>query len=387
MTNAIKPNSKASFLSWFSLNNRFIDSPLASQKWDKEVMSSPVFSEAIIKSRSVQKIHKRIETQIIHDYADLLDIPLRRAFQKIKRNDVANPVGFSNIERASPELKNFFECRKIFENFIANDIKGHSTAKAQITAFARWVNIAKVLLKNHNYEAFSLVVLRLSQIDMELKLNRQLPEDTKKTLISLDKLVFPSKNFKDLREYIDAHRGDNDFPPTFLISKDMTFLNEALGDDKNLNSKEILKTHPSYANVVRKEKMLAKLFSSKHTQRVLPLHLQTTFTTISQQYEQNKEDNLEHQSRKRSKSADNHLPKPLPTETEESNLPQRSRSKSMDTHLEKSRASEKTISEEQSLKIHSKKTRSSFWQKGLKEVVSIVSPLAGVHTSITSFLP
>ncbi len=388
MTNAIKPNSKVSFLNWFNLNGRFVSRPIASQKWDKEVTSSPVFSEAIVNSSSVRKIYKRTEAQIIHDYANLLDIQLRKAFQKIKRTEVANPVGFSNIERASPELKSFFECRKIFENFIANDIKGHSTVNAQIMAYTRWVNIAKVLLKNHNYEAFSLVALRLSQIDMDLKLGHQLTENTKKTLMSLDKLVFPSKNFKDLREYISAHRRDNDFPPTFLISKDMTFLNEALGDDKNLKSAEISKKHPSYANVARKEKMLNKLFSSKQDQRMLPPHLQATFTLISKQYiEQNNEDNLQHKSRKRSKSADNNLPQPLSTEPEESNSSQRPRSKSVDSYLEKARASEKTVPEAQSLKIYSKKTRSSFWQEGLKETLSLVSPLAGISTSFKDIVP
>lgn len=386
MTSAIKPTSKASFFSWFNANGRFVTDPIASKKWDKEVTSSPAFSDALINSRSVKKVYKQIEAQIIHDYADLLDIQLRSAFQQVNRNEVANPVGFSNIERASPELKSFFECRKIFENFIADDITGHDTPNAQLMAFARWVNIAKVLLKKHNYEAFSLVVLRLSQIDMQLKLSNQLPENTKNTLRSLDKLIFPSKNFKDMREYIRTHEKDNDFPPTFLISKDMTFLNEALGDDKKLNSKEISKRHPSYVNVVRKEKMLNKLFSSKQDQRVLPLHLQATFALISGQYaKQNKEDNLSPPSRKRSKSADNNLPKHQPTMTEESDTSQRPRSKSVDESKQKSRGSEKVVPEEQRSTPHSKKMLFSFWQEGCKEAISIVSSLTGIPTSFTKF--
>lgn len=292
-----KSEVKKSFIHWYD-NASVLASLHPSKAWD-EKMADPVVSVAIASSREVRTLCKQTEAQITADYTDLLDFNLRDAFHKLNRKDIANPSGFSDIARASPELKSFFECRKIFEKFIADDVTGHSEKSAQTNAFARWVSIANLLLKRHNYEAASLVLLRLSQIDMRLHLNKALPEDTQKKLNSLNKFIFPSKNFKVMRDHMRSHHSKKELPPTFLLSKDMTFLNEALGDDKNLNSKEMSKKHDSYKNIVRKERVLNQLFNIKHQatpKRKHSSHQEAMFHHISEEYlEQLKltqEDNL-----------------------------------------------------------------------------------------------
>jgi hypothetical protein len=332
---ALTPESeaKSSFISWF-YRNPLHKSPTPSQEWDQKT-AEPEINAVIKSSKSVKKIHKQTERFLANDYAQLLDVKLREAFQNIDRKDIANPAGFSDINRASPELKNFFECRKIFEKMIADDIAGHSEKAAQISAYSRWVVIAKLLLKKHNYEGASLILLRLSQIDMRLDINKELSSDTQKSLDSLNKLIFPSKNFKDMRDYIKSHQAKNDLPPTFLLSKDMTFLNEALGNHRDLSSGDITKSHPSYLNIVRKERMLNQLFSAKPAATTgLSTHQDAIFKSVSERYNQqlllNQEDNLPEQSRQRRRSANAILQKPETTTPSPVQARVRERSKSMD---------------------------------------------------------
>lgn len=376
--------AKSSFIKWF-YHNPIKKSQHPSYEWDKKT-TEPAINAAIASNRYIKKIYKQTEALITHEYAELLDIKLRESFQNIHRKDVATPVGFSDINRASPELKSFFECRKIFERFIVDDIAGHSEQNAQVNAFARWVNIAKLLLKKHNYEAASLVLLRLSQIDTRLRLNDSLSASTQKTLESLNKLIFPSKNFKDMRQYIKSHQKKNDLPPTFLLSKDMTFLNEALGEDKNLRSNQISKDHAAYANIVRKERMLDQLFNSKPSGKIagLSTHQEAIFKGISEQYQQQllqtPEDNLPEKSIERRKSADALLPKPEATTTSPSKKP-RPRSKSLDERSLQQRAKNQEAMEKQldrdlaSAKTPaSKSSFSFFWRPELcsPEVLSTV---------------
>ncbi|KTD62351.1 RasGEF domain-containing protein [Legionella shakespearei] len=366
--------AKGSFISWF-YHNPLRKSLTPSQEWDKKT-TEPEVNAVIAGSKSIRKLYKQTERSLANDYAQLLDFKLREAFQNIDRKDIANPAGFSDISRASRELKNFFECRKIFEKLIADDIAGHSERAAQISAYSRWVVIAKLLLKRHNYEGASLVLLRLSQIDMRLGINKELSPGTQKSLDSLNKLIFPHKNFKDMREYIRSHQTKNDLPPTFLLSKDMTFLNEALGNDRDLSSKNIPKSHPSYRNVVRKERMLNQLFSAKSTATTaLSTHQEAMFKSFSERYQQqlllSQEDNLPAQSRQRSRSANATLQKPATTTPSPVQAIVRERSKSMDERsLKKAKneeAKEKQLDKDlASAKIPSSlSTLSFFWRPEL----------------------
>lgn len=336
--------TKSSFISWF-YRNPLHKSPTPSQEWDKKT-AEPEVNAVIATSKTVRKLHKHTEAFIANDYAQLLDFKLREAFQNIDREDIANPVGFSDINRASPELKNFLECRRIFEKLIADDIAGHSERAAQISAYSRWIVIAKLLLKKHNYEGASLVLLRLSQIDMRLGINEDLSPDTQKSLDSLNKLIFPSKNFKDMRDYIKSHQTKNDLPPLFLLSKDMTFLNEALGKHRDLSSANIPKTHPSYLNVVRKEHMLNQLFRAKPVAKAdLSTHQEAIFQSASERHQQqlllSQEDNLPEHSSQRRRSAHAVLQKPEATTPSPVQVSARARSKSMDERsLKKAKAEE-----------------------------------------------
>ncbi|WP_298623999.1 RasGEF domain-containing protein [uncultured Legionella sp.] len=318
-----KSEVKSSFIRWYYKSSVLFSSH-PSKAWD-EKMADPIMDVAIASSREVKRLCKKTEAKITAEYVDLLDFQIRDAFQKLNRSDIANPSGFSNIERASPELEHFFQCRKIFEKFIADDICGHSDKNAQIRAFTRWVSITNSLLKRHNYDAACMVLLRLSQIDTRLHLDKNLPESTQKKLHYLNTLISPSKNFKAMRDYIRSHHSQNDLPPTFLMSKDMTFLNEALGDDKNLASNEITKEHPSYSNIVRKEQILDGLFNKKKGPKACSGRLTALFKAIREEYLQQQllsvDDNLPPRPERQKQSADviplSRVEQPLP-DTEQS---------------------------------------------------------------------
>lgn len=278
-----KSVEKTVFVQWY-YNSSPMSSLFPSKAWD-EKMADPVVRTAIANSREVKKICQQTEAQIVKNYTNFLDFNFRQAFQKINRHDLSEPSGFADSSRASPELKNFFECRKMFERLIADDITQHSEKSAQLSAYSRWISIARLLFKKHNYDAFWLVLTRLSQIDMRIKLSQELPERTKKSLDSLEQIVSFDKNFKVMRRYIREHHSKNDLPPVFLWSKDMTFLNEVLGNDKHLNPDDLPKTHHSYKNLIRKKAMLDQLFdSTKHADLQCSPHLESMYQQLRENY-------------------------------------------------------------------------------------------------------
>lgn len=277
-------NAKKTFLNWYQRD--FLSAPLPSQEWDKQIAKAET-QKAIISSQKVRKIYKQTEIQLVHDYTDLVDAQLRKAFATLDSNDLANPVGFTDRTKGSDNLQNYFKCRDILEQFIGNDITGHSQRDAQLHAFHRWVEIASLSLKKHrNYEAYSLIVMRLFQIDGELQLSKELPKTTQKAFKAFEVLLYPLRNFKALREHIQAQSPLECFMPTFLLSKDMVFLNEILGDNKNLHPHELNQAHPAYEQLLKKETMLLKfkLAQSTPVPDIAP-YLQTTFTLLSEHYE------------------------------------------------------------------------------------------------------
>lgn len=275
---------KNSFLAWYNKHKNFLSQPLPSKTWDQRVTDSQ-FQAEVTGSHTAQAFYAHTEAKIARDYAKLFDTQLRKAFGGLTKNDLENPVGFSNIEKASPGLKKYFECRNILEHFISQDICEHTHRESQLHAFRRWISITEVLLNDHNYEGACLVLLRLSQIDTDLKLSKELPSYSQKILDTLNNLIYPSRNFAALRNHMLLNKNHKNLPPTFLLSKDMTFFNEVLGEDKDLKIESLTPDHPSYDNLVRKASLLEALFPKEKPRLYkLPQYLEHTFDTMSVSY-------------------------------------------------------------------------------------------------------
>lgn len=206
-----------------------------------------------------------------HEYATLLDIQIRNAFQKVKLGDLKNPTGFTNLKDASQELKNFFACRKIFEQFIHDDITESAQQKAQLRAFKKWMNIAEILLEKHNYEAYCMVVYRLSQIDMDFKLSDELSSKNKQRFKVLETFASPASNFTALRAHMKSNLDPRKFSPTFLLSKDLTSLNEVLGKNTQSSKKD--------------ETLLQVTTQRKQEIPTLTKHLENTFKHLTERYQ------------------------------------------------------------------------------------------------------
>ncbi|BCA95663.1 hypothetical protein TUM19329_20240 [Legionella antarctica] len=325
-------NAKNWFINWYKSNKLFLREPLASQEWDKRI-SDPLSQKALQTSESVQKIYRATEALLVHDYADLVDGQLRKVIRTLKSKNFSDPSGFSDLKKASQPLKNFFACRDILEKFISDDICGHSKREAQLQAFRRWVGIADLLLKkHHNYEANSLVIMRLLQVDSELRLSNELPKNTKKDYNQLCSLLFPSQNFKVLRSHIQENLHPKSFPPVFLLAKDMTSLNEVIGEKHRFSkSKDLNPSDNSYDNVVLKEQMLEKFILTKmQTRKKLKPHLTSTFNLLTEQYNAQLTPIKSASIRPRSHSAQAEFPKQKPKATDQRAGYKRQPSKSID---------------------------------------------------------
>lgn len=203
-------------------------------------------------------------------YATLLDIQIRNAFQKLKHSDFNNPAGFANLKNASHELKHFFECRKIFEQFISDDITDHIQQKDQLRAFKKWMNIAEILLQKHNYEAYCLVVYRLSQIDMDFKLSQKLSSKNNNSFNALETFTSPANNFTVLRRHMESNQNPRKLSPSFILSKDITTLNEVLGKDNKSRQKKAALSQGAPPK--------------EHDIPALSKHLKNTFKLITERY-------------------------------------------------------------------------------------------------------
>ncbi|MCC5792622.1 MAG: hypothetical protein JJT82_08470 [Legionellaceae bacterium] len=356
-------NAKHRFLNWYNAHRLFLKEPLASQEWDKKI-ADPLSQKALQSSKKAQKIYQSTEARLVHDYSDLLDGQLRKVVRRLKLKDFADPSGFSDLRKGSAALKRFFACRSTLENFINDDICGHSQRDAQLHAFRRWIEIAKLLLtKHHNYEANSLVIMRLLQIDAEWQFSNELPKSTQSDYHLFCSLLFPSQNFKALRSHIAAHPHPRNFSPTFLLAKDMMFLNEAIGDvHARSKSKALKPSDDAYENVIIKEKMLEHFFAiKKQNRKKLQPHLSQTYTLLTEQY-QAVHSSRRSASRPRRHSADAALPKLESILADEGTGHQRKRSKSLDSG-DRTNAIPTPSEPIKATNLYTRKLLPSFWNR------------------------
>ena len=340
---------------------------------EPSLVDSPEISEG----KAMPKLLERAEAQKIRDYTNLVDITLRKAFQRIPRADHANPKGFTDLSRANPEVKAFFQTRTALEEFLTADITTPSEIKEQVAAFTRWINVAKQLLKTYNYEGACLIALQLSSIGLHRlpTIEKRLTTSAQDNLESLYQLISPLGNFKLLRQHVKRHQHTTTFMPTFLMSKDMTFLNEALGEHQNLDLKKITKTHEAYQNLVRKEKMVNALLKLKPCTQDLSQDLRDAFILFGGPNLQ--EVSTPPKAKPRRKSADAQLQKTKSTEGKENNSAKRPRSKSSDSNREEQANLQKELVLSKS---HAQKPHTFFWkqlafeQESLKEILSTLSP-------------
>ena len=254
-----------------------------SATWDKEIKDVTV-QKAIAKSRQVQACYSYIESKLVHEYAKIIMVPLNNAFFHMTREDFIVPRGFSDQKKASPALKDYFELSKVREQFIRADI-AKCDNDARLHAFRRWITVVEILLHKNHYEAAFAVMLTLSSIDDQYNLSPSLPSYSRDEFERMGELLSPMRNFKVLRTCIAEAQKNKDarvVVPLVLVSKDLTSLNEFLGDDQGKSLKNVRKKHPSYAHFVTKEAMLDVLMNSKPRElAALPEHLQRLYDKLT----------------------------------------------------------------------------------------------------------
>ncbi len=361
-----------SFSTWFQENNSFVDTLPTSQEWDKKFSKKEVRKIVATRPETNDRC-QQVEARLAQDDADLLDIKLRSFFQKLEEKDIANPAGFSDSSRGSINLQNYLQCYAILDKYVGTNIAAHTKKSAQYHAFERWIEVANILLNQYqNYEAFALVMLRLSVVETDLKiLDTKLSDTAYDTYKALQAYVSPVGNFRELRKHIQANNDSKVFRPTFLLSRDVLFLNEVLGENKNLKSANLKTTHESYANVKKKEEILAQFISTKNAEaRTLSPHLQTTYVILETEYLEQAElqrrkdneakDATKPATRPRSNSADAQLPKRKAEPMLEEKGHKRQRSKSLDSAL--APKPEVMSSKEEAKKYHASNAKFMFWQ-------------------------
>ncbi|MFJ1269491.1 RasGEF domain-containing protein [Legionella lytica] len=359
-----------SFTNWYQENNSFQDTPLASQEWDKLISKKHV-RKALATSTEKSILCLQVEARLAQDYADLLDVQLRSAFQQLAEQDIANPVGFSDISRGSINMQNYLQCYNIMDKFIEADITGHSKKATKLHAFERWIEVAAILLNQHqNYEAFTLVMLRLSVVETDLKNLYALSATSRDAYTELQPYINPRGNFRELRTHMQGNNDPKVLRPSFLLSKDILFLNETLGENKNLKSTDVPITHENYENLKKKEDILAQFVAAQKTEvKKQSPHLKETYTILAEQYKAQAEleerNNLEQEktnqtTRPRRNTADAELPKRKTEPMVEEKGHKRQRSKSLDSGS--TPKSEGTTAKEEAKKHYNNKGL-TFWHK------------------------
>lgn len=217
-------------------------------------------------------------------YATVISTQLNNTFLDIKRRDFLNPVGFSRIERASGAVKNYFALRTLLENSIKKDVSEQTNRDLQVHVFRRWISVAQLLLKRNHYEGCCLVALALLQLDTRYRISKDLPQYSNDVFEAFSKLLSPQQNFKLLRDCIksSAQQNSSVLLPFFLLSRDITFINEALGENQNKSFTDLNEEDPSYDLLTQREQLLTSFTQAKPKTKVgLSEHLQSLFDTIT----------------------------------------------------------------------------------------------------------
>ncbi|RUR05116.1 RasGEF domain-containing protein [Legionella sp. km772] len=275
-------NLKKIFLNW--LKNFTSLAGIDATTWDDKITNEPTAQKAIRKSAQIQACYAYIESNLAHQYAKIITTQLNNAFYQLNRLDFMVPKGFSDRKKGSVQLQDYLRVKDLQEQFIRTEILKNND-DARIHAFRRWIAVVEILVKRHHYEAAFNTLLTLSTLDDQYKLSRHLPSYNIEVFDSLLKLVSPMGNFRVLRQCIKEARGKNTTPvifPFVIFSKDLTNLNEHLGDDQAKSLKDITRAHPSYVHFATREDMLDELMSAQPKEpSILAEPLQNLFDKFS----------------------------------------------------------------------------------------------------------
>ena len=272
----------------------FYAQPILSKHWDEQIGADPDLQKDISKSRKAQTHYGYVEARIASDHANLIDHQLRKAFQQLEWHDFANVDGYAKDSKATPNQRMFFKVRNILSHYIHSDIKDHELHDSKLHAFRRWISVAELLLKKHNYEAVLMVVTTLFEIDVLYRFTKELPDYSKEQFNSLMDLCAPNDFFKTIDAHIKKYKKNEDLVPVSILSSrltsldtrlegkylspysepvksedlvsaktittqllraELTSLDEDLGDNKHLNSSDVLFDHPLYLALMKKKQL------------------------------------------------------------------------------------------------------------------------------------
>jgi hypothetical protein len=249
--------SKYVFRHWVESQDSFWKQANASTLFDTS-LADPRFQRSISVSRGNQALYSYIESRIARDYAKLVDFKLRYIVSNLSRSDFSDSSVFSNPEKHSRPLRQYFAVRRRLERLLDNDILQHDHAESRLSAFRRWIDVANLLLNQGCYEGFLLVIWKLDHSKMKSKISLDNLSDYHQNLLrEMAVIANPKTNFKALRDKIGPKPSVECLYPVHLWRKDLTILDVTLGDDfKNRPLEDLPKAHPLYSLLSLKHQKL-----------------------------------------------------------------------------------------------------------------------------------
>lgn len=276
------------FLDWIKQNKKNMNKPFYSQLWD-EMIANKSMQKSIASCKKNQDLYRDHELKIINDHALLFEYKLRKYFDKLKKSDFNDPSGFSEVEKGSSRVKWYHRNRDMLQYYMEYDIGVHSRRDSQLNAFRRWIDVADILLKKHCYEGFVLIAAFL--LTQYNPARGELPPQSQSKLDEFSKLTTPIRNFTQLRHYINDRSQSYDLLPMVILSKDLTFFNEFLGEKKLLSSKEIPVGDKIRKECLHKESLIASIMETRGKNTItLPRHLRNAYIRTKKRYKETQED-------------------------------------------------------------------------------------------------
>lgn len=217
------------FHQWLSSQDNvlFWRKPMASEKLD-QLISNQSIQESIAGNKKNHQKYAYIESQIVMDYALLIDFKLRQAFNSLVKQDFENPVGFERKEQANANQRQYIAVRDYFQFFVNHEMSQYPKGSdAQVNAFRRWVAISDLLLQRHCYEGFIIITSALQVLGTPY-LIASLPKHLQENYTLHSELALFDGNHKTIRAYMLTHKSRKDFSPLLFTQHAITILIEAI---------------------------------------------------------------------------------------------------------------------------------------------------------------
>ncbi|KTD65221.1 RasGEF domain-containing protein [Legionella spiritensis] len=265
------------FLAWLKKHEKLNKEDSFPLTWDT-MIADPSMQKAIAGSSKARILYSYVENAIARDHATLIDRKLREAIEGFGYEDYVNTEGFAKANKRTAKQQQYAAVYGVLEWYIKNDILQHTNRDSRLNAFRRWITVAELLLKRHNYDGAALVGFYLVALNTDLKCDNELPAACKKKYDDLLTLISPCGNYKMLNQRMAAYKHPDDLMPMFLVSRQITPLNDVLGEEANRDINDVRPKEKLYRCHKSRHELIKKFIRKESNKDFsLPEHLNKTF--------------------------------------------------------------------------------------------------------------